>query len=70
MRVTDDIPLGCSLLLPVDTVNCVQTLKATATATISSKGCDATFPKDVVNQLPHIQAALKWAAKTLKDNER
>jgi hypothetical protein len=27
MRVTNDIPLGCSLLLPVGTVNCVQTLK-------------------------------------------
>jgi hypothetical protein len=26
-RVTNDIPLGCSLLLPVGTVNCVQTLK-------------------------------------------
>jgi hypothetical protein len=26
-RVTNDIPLGSSLLLPVDTVNCVQTLK-------------------------------------------
>jgi hypothetical protein len=27
-RVTNGIPLGCSLLLPVDTVNCVQALKA------------------------------------------
>jgi hypothetical protein len=27
-RVTNGIPLGSSLLLPVDTVNCVQTLKA------------------------------------------
>jgi hypothetical protein len=27
-RVTNGIPLGCSPLLPVDTVNCVQTLKA------------------------------------------
>jgi hypothetical protein len=27
MRVTNSIPLGCSLLLPVDTVNCVQTLQ-------------------------------------------
>jgi hypothetical protein len=27
MRVTNDIPLGSSLLLPVCTVNCVQTLK-------------------------------------------
>jgi hypothetical protein len=26
-RVTNDIPLGSSLLLPVDTVNCVQKLK-------------------------------------------
>jgi ankyrin repeat protein len=28
MRVTNGIPLGGPLLLPVDTVNCVQTLKA------------------------------------------
>jgi hypothetical protein len=27
MRVTSGIPLGCSLVLPVDTANCVQTLK-------------------------------------------
>ena len=30
MRVTNDIPLECSLLLPVHTVNCVQTLKVLA----------------------------------------
>jgi hypothetical protein len=30
MRVTNDIPLGCPLLLPVNTVNCVQTLKVFA----------------------------------------
>jgi hypothetical protein len=28
MRVTNGIPLRCSLVLPVDTANCVQTLKA------------------------------------------
>jgi hypothetical protein len=28
MHVANGIPLGCSLLLPVGTVNCVQTLKA------------------------------------------
>jgi serine/threonine protein kinase len=27
MRVTNGIPLGCPLLLPVGTVNCVETLK-------------------------------------------
>jgi hypothetical protein len=27
-RVTNGIPLGCPLFLPVHTVNCVQTLKA------------------------------------------
>ena len=27
-RVTNGIPLGCSLFLPVHTVNCIQTLKA------------------------------------------
>jgi hypothetical protein len=29
MRATNAIPLGCSRLLPVGTVNCAQTLKAT-----------------------------------------
>jgi len=29
-RVTNGIPLGCLLLLPVNTVNCVQTLKGKA----------------------------------------
>jgi hypothetical protein len=28
IRVTNGIPLGSPLILPVDTVNCVQTLKA------------------------------------------
>jgi CO/xanthine dehydrogenase Mo-binding subunit len=28
MHVTNGIPLGCPLFLPVHTVNCVQTLKA------------------------------------------
>jgi hypothetical protein len=28
VRVANGIPLGCPLLLPVGTVNCVQTLKA------------------------------------------
>jgi hypothetical protein len=32
MRATNAIPLGCSLLLPVGTVNCVQTLKADSAA--------------------------------------
>jgi hypothetical protein len=32
-RVTNGIPLGSSLLLPVDTVNCVQTLKVFADCT-------------------------------------
>jgi hypothetical protein len=37
MRVTKGIPLGCSPLLPVDTVNCVQTLKALGgTATLAA----------------------------------
>jgi hypothetical protein len=30
MRVTNGIPLGCSLLLPIGTVICVRTLKARA----------------------------------------
>jgi hypothetical protein len=34
MRVTNGIPLGSSLLLPVDTVICVKTLKALAGPTV------------------------------------
>jgi hypothetical protein len=34
-RVTNGIHLGCSLPLPVDTVNCVQTLKASSCCTVS-----------------------------------
>jgi hypothetical protein len=37
-RVTNGIPLGSSLLLPVDTVYCIQTLKAT-TGGRRSGGC-------------------------------
>jgi hypothetical protein len=37
MRVTNGIPLGCSLLLPVGTVICLQTLKALSTATMPVK---------------------------------
>jgi hypothetical protein len=33
-RVTNGIPLGSLLLLPVDTVNCIQTLKAARMARI------------------------------------
>jgi hypothetical protein len=32
----NDIPLGCSLLLPVDTVNCVQTLKVALVAAVTT----------------------------------
>jgi hypothetical protein len=41
MRVTNDIPLGCSFLLPVHTVNCVHTLK----------GRQAQFAADVLVDL-------------------
>jgi hypothetical protein len=34
MRVTNGIPVGCPLFLPVHTVNCVQTLKAQAVVQI------------------------------------
>ena len=44
MRVTNGIPLRIPLLLPVDTVNCVQTLKALAstptTVAIGETGLD------------------------------
>jgi hypothetical protein len=47
MRVLNDIPLGCPLLLPVDTVNSVQTLKANecpTTLPIEDRGpCGGNF---------------------------
>jgi hypothetical protein len=39
-RVTNDIPLGCPLFLPVHTVNCVQTLKVTVRKEPSNFGYD------------------------------
>jgi hypothetical protein len=36
--VTNDIPLGCPLLLPVHTVNCVQTLKAQLATVLRVQG--------------------------------
>jgi hypothetical protein len=38
MRVTNGIPLGLSLLLPVETVNSVQTLKAIAMKMLMNLG--------------------------------
>jgi len=43
--VANDIPLGCSLLLPVGTVHSVQTLKAPAT-TVGHGGRDSGRPCD------------------------
>jgi hypothetical protein len=45
MRVTNGIPLGSSLLLPVDTVNCVATLKAGAKCTGGFNYSTATTPE-------------------------
>jgi hypothetical protein len=39
MRVTNGIPLGSSLLLPVGTVHCVQTLKVTALSSARTMDC-------------------------------
>jgi hypothetical protein len=39
-------PLGCSLLLPVGTVNCVQTLRASM-----SEACDAALTMNYVTAL-------------------
>jgi hypothetical protein len=46
MRVTNGIPRGSLLLLPVDTVNCVQTLKALQAigATAEAEAAAATTP--------------------------
>jgi hypothetical protein len=54
-RVTDGIPLGSSLLLPVHIVNCVQTLKARAPLSITH-----TYIHNA-----HIFASLCWRASTL-----
>jgi hypothetical protein len=51
MRVTNGIPLGCSLLLPGDTVNCVQTLKgvlATLYASLANLYAKAKRPNDAL----------------------
>jgi hypothetical protein len=50
MRVINGIPLGCSLLLPVDTVNCVQKLKANALAAVLEES-DATSA-NALRQIP------------------
>jgi hypothetical protein len=38
MRVTNRIPLECSLFLPVDAVNCVQTLKVKNSEKVKGAG--------------------------------
>jgi hypothetical protein len=49
-RVTNGIPLGSSLLLPVDTVICVQTLKAEA------------LPKGATGKLDKLGLRKKYSA--------
>jgi hypothetical protein len=39
IRVTNGIPLGCPLLLPVGTVNCIQTLKVVALPAVHDRIC-------------------------------
>jgi hypothetical protein len=43
-RVPNGIPLGCLLLLPVDTVNCVQTLKGYSIESMVELGVTALKP--------------------------
>jgi hypothetical protein len=55
-RVTNGIPLGCLLLLPVGTVNSVQTLKAREGASIARMSKHAipelaTFDPNIVSRL-------------------
>jgi hypothetical protein len=64
-HVTNGIPLGSSLLLPVDTVNCIQTLKANAaflTPEVVLQAAQAfadgmTAVKDAPAQLEHVQSS-------------
>jgi hypothetical protein len=44
MRVTNDIPLGYPLLLPVQSVNCVQTLKASPKESVRANFSLALIP--------------------------
>jgi hypothetical protein len=63
MRVTNGIPLGCSLLLPVDTVNSVQTRKAPALVKIAE---DAGQPvPDWLLVYKKAKAAKQWAVSKI-----
>jgi hypothetical protein len=57
MRVTNGILIGCALLLPVNTVICVQTLKANYTARLvveALAALDEEFPNRIIGtQLLH-----------------
>jgi hypothetical protein len=58
MHVTNAIPLGCSLLLPVGTVISVQTLKVPYAEKFDVEYRDTTlreyYENDVVGRLPHL----------------
>jgi hypothetical protein len=50
MRVTNSLPLGCSLLLPVGTVNSVQTLKAGGGGLLANKWNAASLTMNSATQ--------------------
>jgi hypothetical protein len=62
MRVTNGIPLGSSLLLPVHTVNCVQTLKVnedvqmadTSAGTVATSTKVTIAPRDSYHRTVYI----------------
>jgi hypothetical protein len=69
MRVTNGILLGCPLLLPVGTVNCVQTLKASGgQTTIESSMRTALIEhlnsEIVLGTIDSITSAIEWLKET------
>jgi hypothetical protein len=66
MRVTNGIPLGRSLLLPVGTVNCVQTLKVWAVITMRFDLVDAFWMKRMQDSIANgLVAATICEARSL-----
>jgi hypothetical protein len=57
-RVTNGIPLGCPLFLPVHTVNCVQTLKDVVLSAIGRKPVTDLLDLNIAGQLVLLTSAV------------
>jgi hypothetical protein len=63
MRVTNGISFGCSLFLPVGTVNCAQTLKAVERLNAPAPGVDGDiFALEFVDQSGSTTVVALWNA--------